>query len=139
MVLAELYSDLYVLNINGEDTSKTNTNTSDLKPESSDSKPPKKPKPNLTLDLPAKDDSEKDKHKIAMCTHDNHSLFMPETLDDCESTVCDFDSGSPQTEQGGHHKAFDGLIDAAFICNNCHAILCKNCVEDYTPENSPKN
>jgi hypothetical protein len=93
----------------------------------------------LTLDLAHKNEFEEDKQKIGLCTHDDFSQFVPGNSQDVESSVCDFDAGNQENNPEGYHKAFEGENDVAFVCNSCHAILCKDCVQDYSSEDSPTN
>ena len=94
------------------------------------SEKPKGKKPDLTVKTSPSTELEKDKEKIAKCTHDKLSNFKIDKLEEVESTLCDFEGENNNPD----HKAFDSVTDNAFICDNCHGILCKNCVEDYSDE-----
>lgn len=85
----------------------------------------KPPKPNLKLDLHKPSEAEQDLNKIRYCPHDNTSQFNPVTLEDLEA-VCDF-AGHDSSK----HGAFDGLMDAAIICDVCQAVFCKHCYTEY--------
>lgn len=127
------------------DNSKTSPNTSqDTNTDSekgSQKEPDKEPakKPKLTLDL-SKTDLEKDKERIALCTHEEYSEFYSSNKNDVESIYCDFDNGETRSSGGSlEHKAFDSEKDIAFLCNDCQAIMCKNCVQDYSSDESNNN
>lgn len=93
-----------------------------------DNKPRRKTKPNLFLDL-SKTDAEKDTEKVGLCDHDHHTTFISQTDRDVESVYCDFN----QDQEGGH-RAFDSKADIAFLCKNCHAVACKDCINEYPEE-----
>lgn len=89
-----------------------------------------KPKPDLTIKVKPESGIEKDNFKIGVCTHDKLSLLKMNTESEVDNTYCDFSSDS-KTE---NHKALDGVSDNAFLCDNCHGIFCKNCVQEYSDE-----
>jgi hypothetical protein len=93
-----------------------------------DGNKPPKPKPNLKLDLPKPSEAEQDSNKISYCPHDKTSQFNPVTTEDLEA-VCDFAG-----DDSSKHRAFDGLMDAAIICDECHAVFCKHCYTEYPDE-----
>jgi len=125
------------------DNSKTNTShdTNTDSDQGGDNEPDKEPakKPKLTLDL-SKTDLEKDKERIGLCTHDQYSEFHSSNSNDVETIYCDFDNGETRSSGGAlEHKAFDSEKDIAFLCNNCHAVMCKNCVQDYSSDEAGNN
>jgi len=92
----------------------------------------KKPKPNLHIKVGAQSDLEKDTEKVGNCFHEDMSLFMANTSQDVEGTMCDFSDVFDSKGKVETHKAFDSATDVAFVCNNCHAVMCKDCGEDYS-------
>lgn len=127
------------------DNSKTSPNTSqDTNTDSekgSQKEPDKEPakKPKLTLDL-SKTELEKDKERIALCTHEEYSEFHSSNMNDVENIYCDFDNGETRSSGGSlQHQAFDSERDIAFLCKDCQAIMCKNCVQDYSSDESNNN
>lgn len=117
----------------GSEQAKSQDASEQGKSQSGDNKPPKKPKPKLFLDL-SKSDADKDTEKLASCNHENYSIFTSQDDKDVEAAYCDF---NPEKE--GAHRAFDSSRDITLLCNDCHAILCKECVEIYSDEESPNN
>lgn len=89
-----------------------------------------KPKPDLKISTGPTTDVEKDKEKIGKCTHDKLSLFKIDKVEEVDSTLCDFEGENGKS----NHKAFDSVTDNAFVCDNCHGILCKDCIEIYSDE-----
>ena len=75
-------------------------------------------------------DLEKDKQKIGFCMHTNQSLYSAETSEQLDHP-CDF-----IFEGSGEHPAFDGLGDNCIICDDCHALICKECCT-LTPTPTP--
>ena len=89
-----------------------------------------KPKPDLKISTGPTTDVEKDREKIGKCTHDNTKEFRINTEKDADETVCDF--VGENGEFG--HKAFDSVTDIAFVCDNCQAVMCRDCIEIYSDE-----
>lgn len=48
-------------------------------------------------------------------------------------TICDF-SNEAESKGVQGHQAFENVSDNALLCNNCHAIFCKECVQEYSSE-----
>ena len=89
-----------------------------------------RPKPNLSIKIGPQTDIEKDNDKISKCAHDSYSSFQAGTTKDVNDTFCDFNSDST----GKQHKAFDTVGDNVILCKDCLAVICKNCLEDYSSE-----
>jgi hypothetical protein len=89
-----------------------------------------KPKPDLKITTGPTTEIEKDKEKIGKCTHDKLSLFKLDNKEDVNSTLCDFEGEFGKAD----HKAFDSVTDNAFVCDHCHGIMCKDCIEVYSDE-----
>lgn len=113
----------------GVNTGSANTGSTNTIEESKASKQPKK-KPELSVKTGPNTELEKDKEKIGKCTHDKLSNFKIDKEEEVESTLCDFEGENNKPD----HQAFDSVTDNAFICDSCHGILCKDCVEDYSDE-----
>jgi len=113
-------------------TSRGETGNSTVSGGSSADKNTKTPKvkPDLTIKIGPQTDHDKDKSKLANCTHDKTSNFKITSEEEAENTFCDFSNDTE--DKGDQHKAFDGPSDNAFICDDCFGILCKNCVQDYS-------
>ena len=106
------------------------------------SEPPKQPKPskpNLTVKIGPQTDVEEDLAKIGKCGHDEHSLFIADTEEDANDTICDFSHESDEKGKPAFHNAFDGIGDTAFLCNNCQSVMCKNCVQDFSDDSAPED
>lgn len=110
-----------------------------------------KDKPNLKIDTVLSTgheglDAEKEwRRKSAFCEH-SWSMFVSDEKDNEDPMPCDFDNGeqdmkTPLSERAtrpNKHPAVEGEKDAAFLCENCHAICCKNCYQEYpSEENTP--
>ena len=116
--------DLDTLNMEGnsnkgsqQDSSNSN-NDQDQKP--------KKPKPSF-IKIGPETDMEKDLAKIGNCTHDKLGHFRPGASSDVDIIECDF-TYSYLNGKPSHHKALTSVNDVAFVCQNCQAIICKDCV-----------
>lgn len=113
-----------------------------------------KPKPNLSIDTktPSSGNEGLDKEqawreKSAFCEHDFEALYQADEKDSTSPVECDFthdtndDAGKSKLEKMNNptkHPAVEGEGDVAFLCNKCHAIACKDCIEDYSDdENTP--
>lgn len=126
---------LLMENDNSSDN-KSSSNTSSYGDEKGD-KPGKPNKPNLTIKVGPQNELEKVQLKKAMCTHDNMSDLVMNSIEEVESTMCDF-AGDISEGKSGYHKALDSVTDHAFVCDNCHAICCKDCYEEYSSgDNTP--
>jgi len=130
--------DLGTLNCEGSSGNNPTDNPGNTNPDNSNGGGKgKKPKPDLHIKVGPESDLEKDIQKIANCLHESQSVFVANTSQDAEETMCDFSDTFDSNGRVQSHKAFDSAHDAAFLCNNCHAIICKNCGEDYSSsENS---
>ena len=84
-------------------------------------KPPK-PKPGK-IKIGPQTEADKDLHKVSMCMHKKLSHFVSQTEEDANGTLCDFYGDGNKNK----HNAFEGIKDAALLCDDCHAIICKNC------------
>jgi hypothetical protein len=71
---------------------------------------------------------EKDIEKIGKCTHDKLSNFTIDKEKEVKTTLCDFEEENGKPDP----LAFDSVTDNAFVCKNCHGIICKNCVVVYS-------
>lgn len=89
-----------------------------------------KSKPNLTVKTGPETSLEKDREKIGKCTHDKLSNFIIDDEKEVKTTLCDFEGENGKPD----HAAFDSVTDNAFVCDNCHGIMCKDCVEIYSDE-----
>lgn len=116
-------------NVNTGSGTNVNTGSGNSVEGNNESKKPKS-KPNLTVKTGPETYVEKDKDKIGKCTHDNLSNFIIDKEKEVETTLCDFEGESGKPD----HRAFDSVTDNAFVCNNCHGIMCKDCVEVYSDE-----
>lgn len=94
-------------------------------------------KPNLTIKIGPQNDLEKDLSNVGNCTHENLSHFVVNTVEDVNQTFCDFGGDHGSDGKPDLHKAFDSVTDNAFVCDSCHAICCKDCVNDYSNDTSP--
>jgi len=90
-------------------------------------------RPNLHLHLPELTPAEKAENNVRLCPHDKTSQFNPVQEEDLE-TECDF-AGNDASK----HRAFDGMLDAAILCDHCHAIFCKNCYTEYPSDSDTNN
>ena len=131
--------DLGSLNCEGSSGNNSNDNPGNTNPDNSNGGGKgKKPKPNLHIKVGPETDSEKDLQRMANCLHDNVGHFMANTKKDAEETMCDFSETFDSKGKVALHKAFDSSTDVALLCNNCLAIICKNCCHDYSSsENTP--
>lgn len=138
MIFIDYYSlehglDLAGLNCEGNSGDDSTDNPDNPNPDNSnDGNKGKKPKPNLQIKVGAETDLEKDLEKIGKCLHEEMSLFMANTSQDAEQTLCEFSEEFDSQGKFESHKAFDSASDVAFVCDNCHAVMCKNCCEDYS-------
>lgn len=116
-----------------------------------------KDKPNLTIDTNPSTgneglDAEKRwREKSAYCEHEDVSIYEADENDNVDPMLCDYTGDSEETagqstaEQSSapkKHPAVVGEGDWAYICNDCHAVICKDCNVDYpsednTPQYSP--
>jgi len=90
-------------------------------------------RPNLHLHLPELTPAEKAEKNVRLCPHDKTSQFNPAHEEDLE-TECDF-AGNDASK----HRAFDGMLDAAILCDHCHAIFCKDCYTEYPSDSDTNN
>lgn len=131
----DFYSDLGILNCEGDQPPSNDNQTNT--PEGSNHNKGKRPKPDLHIDIGPKTELEKDTLKIGNCLHDKLSAFKIYEEKEVEETPCDFPQDIDRNGKPVLHKAFDSVTDNAFVCGDCHAIFCKDCVEDYSSsENS---
>ena len=100
-------------------------------------KPPKPSKPNLQIKIGPQSDAEKDLQKVGYCSHESHFPFDVTTDEEVESTLCDYPTEQDSKGKPILHRAFDYVGDKALVCNDCHAIICKNCYEEHSSEDSP--
>lgn len=121
-------------NNSSDNNSSSNTSSSG---DENGGKPGKPNKPDLTIKVGPQNDLEKDQLQMAMCTHDKMSDLVMNTTEEVEATMCDF-SGEISESKSGSHNALDSVTDHAFVCDNCHAICCKDCYEEYSSgDNTP--
>lgn len=90
----------------------------------------KRPKPNLKIEIGPKTDLEKDLNKLGNCSHKDVGSFEAKSEEDVKSTLCDFTSESDLRNKPLQHQAFDYVQDKALLCNDCQAIICKNCYDE---------
>lgn len=64
--------------------------------------------------------------KMGNCNHDNLGFFNAEKQEEVNNTFCDMQARDS-------HKAFQGVNDFCRICNNCNALICRNCYTDVDP------
>jgi hypothetical protein len=99
--------------------------------------PPKPSKPNLTIKIGPQTDDEKDLQKKSFCLHKDLSDFVPKTQQEAESRNCDFAADMGRDGTFTQHSALSSVSDGALVCNDCNAIICKNCYVEGTPEDTP--
>lgn len=134
----ELFSDFWTVKC-ADGPSSPNDNPQP-NPEGSKPDPGKKPKPDLHIDIGPKTDQEKDTFKIGNCLHENFSHFQVDNEKDAKETLCDFTHEEGPDGKPLLHKAFNSVRDVALVCNDCSAIQCENCTEDYSSsENTSPN
>ena len=127
----ELGLDFGTLNCEGSSGDNSTDNPDNTNPDNSNGGGKgKKPKPNLHIKVGAESDLEKDIEKVGNCLHEDKRLFM--ASQDAEDTLCDFSDKFDSQGRVESHKAFDSANDLAFVCDNCHAVMCKNCGEEYS-------
>jgi hypothetical protein len=73
-------------------------------------------------------------------------LYIADKNDNTDPMLCD-SAGSPSEEAGRStydketeprkHPAVEGEGDVAFVCNICHMVTCKNCVEVTPTDSTP--
>jgi hypothetical protein len=81
-------------------------------------------KPNLPkLKTSAETDLQKDTEKIGKCMHAETSEFYTNKDNPSPDLKLDCDFNPDAT--GKKHKVFDNYIDVGFVCDNCHAVICK--------------
>ena len=114
-------------------------NTSNPNPDQSNSEgKPKKPKPSLQIKVGPTTDLEKDTLKVGACEHEKMSTFVGSK--DSEDILCDFSSKFGSDGKVEYHKAFDSAGDIALLCDQCHAVQCMGCSQDYSSsENTSPN
>lgn len=91
-------------------------------------------------------DAEKEwRRKASFCEH-VWSLFVSDKKDNKDPMLCDFENEDEDREKSiaeratrpNKHPAVEGANDAAFVCNDCQAVCCKNCYQEYSSEeNTP--
>jgi len=129
----ELGLDFGTLNCEGSSGDNSTDNPDNTNPDNSNGGGKgKKPKPNLHIKVGAESDLEKDIEKVGNCLHKDMSPFTANTSQNAEETICDFSDKFDSQGKVESHKAFDSASDVALVCNNCHAVMCKNCGEDYS-------
>lgn len=104
-----------------------------------DGKDNKPSKPNLSIKVGPQNDAEKDGFKVGNCLHKELKGFTAATEEEVEDTLCDFTSELGPGQKPIQHKAFDYVEDKALLCDNCHAIICKNCYEETSSESDTNN
>jgi hypothetical protein len=78
--------------------------------------------------------------KAALCEHNKTSLYISDEKDNKDPLLCDVthdfeDNGKTcfdKETNPSKHPAVEGDGDVAFICDNCHTVVCKDCVEEYS-------
>jgi hypothetical protein len=108
-----------------------------------------KEKPNLTIDTKNSTgneglDREKQWRKeSSFCEHSELSMYIGDENDNKSPLGCDFvgdheEVGEQLTKDQENipkkHPAVEGEGDVAFICDNCHAVICKNCYTEYSSD-----
>jgi len=113
----------------------------------------KKDWPNLKIETESKSTGNEglDAEKKWRSTHSNcehvWGLYVSDENDNSPTKRVDCDFSYDHSEDAGKstreketmpskHPAVEGERDAAFLCNNCHAVACKNCIEDYPSDES---
>jgi hypothetical protein len=81
--------------------------------------------------------------KAANCEHKDTKDFVPDFGDGSLKTSCDF-APDLETEAGKStrdkeiypvkHLAFKSINDVAYLCEDCHSVLCKNCRVEYSSD-----
>lgn len=71
-------------------------------------------------------------------------LYIGDSNDNKNPIECDYSADSEanrnnidRSTKPDKHPAVESAGDVAFICNNCHTIICKNCVEEYSDTETP--
>jgi len=131
--------DLGSLNCEGSSGNNSNDNPGNSNPDNSNGGGKgKKPKPNLHIKVGPETDSEKRLYSIANCLHDNAEDFSAINPKAEAETMCDYSDTFDSKGKIELHKAFENS-KVALRCDNCGAIICKNCSYDYpSSENTPK-
>lgn len=108
-----------------------------------------KDKPNLTIDTNPStgneglDAEKKWREKSAYCEHEEISIYEADENDNTDPMLCDFIGDSEEIEGQStieqhsapkKHPAVVGEGDWAYVCNNCQAVICKDCNVNYPSE-----
>jgi hypothetical protein len=112
-----------------------------------------KKKPSLHIDTKPKTgneglDAEKEwRENSSYCEHKEVFKYVADEKDNKDPMLCDFSNNFEETagqsikEQGDapkKHPAVSKEGDWAYLCNDCHAVICKNCRVEYpSEENTP--
>jgi hypothetical protein len=93
-------------------------------------------------------DAEKEwRKKSAYCEHKKHFVYEGDENDNTDPMLCDFSGDFEDTkdqsiaEQSSNpkkHPAIQHEGDWAYVCSDCFAVVCKDCMVDYpSEENTP--
>lgn len=76
---------------------------------------------------------QKDLERTANCEHNDVVPFVTHKDENGKYDMCEFSSDDTPS---GRHEAGDSAYgtDQALMCNDCQAIICKNCYVDYVKE-----
>lgn len=97
-------------------------------------KPNKPSKPNLQVKTAPDTDQDKELAKMTHCEHTNMGSFQMNTQEEVDATLCDFGATKGPNGEMVPHTALDSVTDHALLCNDCLAIICKDCCEDYSDD-----
>lgn len=121
--------DHYVL-IGGETNNTSGTTGGENSSGGGEGKPNKPGKPNLTIKVGPQTDADKDTVNLSNCFHKVVKSFEVTNKADVKETLCDFSSEFSSNNKPIQHPAFDYVGDKALLCDQCHAVICKNCYEE---------
>lgn len=104
-----------------------------------DGKGNKPSKPDLKIKVGPQSDAEKDAFKVGICFHKNLEKFVAVTEKDVEDNLCDFTSEAGPDNTPLRHRVFDYVEEEALLCNDCQAVICKDCYHDNSSESDTNN